>query len=120
MNKNVVISFIFIFGLVFGLSFVAQWITNATGYSIFEGKDTRIASCLTESGSELYILNDCAECDKQLGIFKRDVELLTIINCDDAPESCADLPDSYPAWKIHDNLFHGVKDLEDLDYLAQC
>ena len=120
MNKGVVMSFIFIFALVFGLLFVAQWITNTTGYFIFEGKGTRVASCLTQENSTLYIINDCTECDKQISLFKNDAQLLTIINCDDSPENCKDLPDFYPAWKIQGNLFHGVKDLEDLDYLAQC
>ncbi len=120
MNKNVIISFLFIFALVFGLLFVAQWITSATGYSIFEGKGTRIASCLTQADSTLYLKDDCSECDKQLGLFDRDLELLTIVNCDDNPESCENLPEPYPVWKIKENIFNGVKDLEDLDYLAQC
>ena len=116
---KVVVSIVIVLVLVFGLLVLSKWVTTSTGYTIWEGKKTRIANCLADKAT-LFTSNNCPNCEEQLSLFKTDARFLNTINCDQTPNSCKGVPNEFPVWKIEGNFIQGLKNLEDLDYLALC
>jgi len=116
---KVVVSIVIVLILIFGLLVLSKWVTTSTGYTIWEGKETRIVSCLSNKAI-LYVSNTCQTCQEQLEIFKTDIRFLRIVNCDILPDRCTGVPNEFPVWEIEGNYLPGLKTLEDLDYLALC
>ena len=118
-RTNVIISFFVLVILITGIYFFTDWFSKTTGYVLGEDEKVKLAQCLSGEGSVLYVSETCFSCDRQLKKFGNTATaLLRIVTCQSA-ETCA-AEGGVPAWKINEQFYYGVQDLNDLIEISKC
>jgi len=118
-RTNVIISFFVLVILITGIYFFTDWFSKTTGYVLGEDEKVKLAQCLSGKNSILYVSEECFSCDKQLEKFDNTaVGFLRIVTCKSA-ETCA-AEGGVPAWKINEQFYYGVQELNDLLEISGC
>src|SRR3989344_3244528 len=112
--------FISMFLLVFIIGFFyffTDWFSKTTGFSINEDEASKLAGCLTGKNASLFGFEGCISCEKQKEIFRSSVKMIEYVKCPDS--RCLGI-ESFPAWKINERIYYGVKSLDELKNLSGC
>ncbi|MEK6928347.1 MAG: hypothetical protein AABW65_00110 [Nanoarchaeota archaeon] len=117
MKYKVAVTFCFAVILIISLYLGSQWISKTTGYTIGEDNKVKLASCLKEKKSILYVSNSCLECEEQEKILGMGAEIIEKIMCEEF--ECEDIKET-PAWKINGKIIYGVKSIKELSLLSGC
>jgi hypothetical protein len=104
--------------IIVALYSFTNWFSKATGYVLGEDEKVKLAQCLTEKKSVLYISATCPNCNKQIKDFSEASKFLTIKQCTSI-EECPNI-DGFPAWKINNKLHYNIKDLSELIDISKC
>ena len=114
--------------MIFGLWFFAKTISSLTGYSIGADRFDNFAKCLTEKGVVLYTSDvGCESCIQQKAIFKSSYQYLTVVDCGEESEKCAQQDIKYgPVWIIDgkdgedDKKYYGLLGVPRLAEITGC
>ena len=71
--------------------------------------------------SELYVLKTCSHCAEQKQLLGDYLSYFTIIDCSENTQKCTDLGITrVPTWIINNQIYTGLKTLNELKNLAGC
>lgn len=79
-----------------------------------------LAKCLTEKEIYLFGAFNCPNCGVQKEMFGEAVEFIVYINCDLEPDKCDINENTYPYWKMDDNILRGPVPLKFLKDRTGC
>jgi ribosomal protein S27E len=116
-KTSVIISFIILVVLIFGLYLFSDWFSKVTGYSIGESEQESLARCLAEKGAQYYYSDNCADCAKQQEVFGSAFKFLTAVNCSSL--DCKNIK-QLPAWYVNGSVKYGFLELSELKNLSGC
>lgn len=118
-RTKVILTFIALVFLIISLYIFTDWFSKTTGLSVGEDPDNELAKCLTANGAIFYTENSCQDCVQQKSLFGTSAfKYLNSIECENNP-SCSDIK-VFPAWKINNTLFYGIKTTKELRELSGC
>ena len=84
-------------------------------------KEEKLAKCLAEKESVLYVKIGCPICKSQQEFFGNALEFLNIVDCSIQTEICKEKQIiRVPAWEINGEIYYGKKSLEQLAELSGC
>ncbi len=116
-NKAIILIGIGIFvliGFLFFNKFVGNIIKEDSLYDNF-------AQCLTDKGIKVYGTDWCSYCKKQKGLFGDSFKFVNYVDCDYNKDKCnLEGIQGYPTWKINDESYPGVQQLERLSQISGC
>lgn len=119
VQRRVVISVFVLILLIVGLYYFTDWFSKVTGYFTGEDERVKLADCLVNENSALFVTQNCLDCEKQLDIFGSEgTKHLPIIECsslDDCPSASG-----FPSWIIGGKKLAGVHDVDSLKEFSGC
>jgi len=80
--------------------------------------DEQTAKCIGEN-SILYVQVGCPHCRTQEEMFGENLEHITIVDCWEQKELCTDIIGT-PSWKISNEIYRGVREINELKNLTGC
>ena len=105
-------------GIVLVLIFITYGVYNRQNSS--ENYDS-FAKCLTEKEMKMYGTEWCSHCQNQKALFGSSFEFITYIDCDIEEETCfIEGIKGYPTWKINNESYVGVQQIDKLKELTGC
>lgn len=117
---KVILSFVVLVVLIFGLYFFTDWFSKTTGYLIEdEEEETTLAKCLAEKNVKLYGSKKCPDCKKQRDFFGNGFKFVNYVECNGLGENCQELR-LVPAWEINGEFYYGLKSLNELKIISGC
>ena len=115
MKKSILIIILIVMALLI-VFIIYETIKPETGT-----KEEKLAKCLTEKGSVLYINPGCPICKSQQELFGNAVEFLNIVDCIEDAEICYEKQiTGVPRWWINNQIYRGKRSLEQLAELSGC
>lgn len=119
-RSKVILTFIFLVGLVMGVYLFSDWFSKTTGLAVGEDPDNALAKCMTQNGVKFYGAKSCPNCEKQKSLFGTSAfQFVDYVECAENPSACAYLQ-GVPAWYINGSIIYGVKTLNELRMLSGC
>lgn len=116
-KKKVLINLLILAILIFGFYLSTKWISKTTGMVVF-GSDGDTIKCIAGK-TILYGIEGCSYCQIQKKEFGSEFSQVNYIDCEKNIELCKGLKE-IPAWKIDDEVYYGMKSIEELKVLTKC
>ena len=120
-KTKVIISFIILIVLIFGLYSFTNWFSKVTGYVLGEDEKIKLAQCLNSKGVILYTSATCPSCEWQLDLLGETAsQFINIFECNNVEQgACSELK-GVPAWKINGEFYYGKKNFKELIEISGC
>ena len=82
------------------------------------GSDSDTITCIGEKAT-LYGIEGCSYCQIQKKEFGSSLKDIKYVDCEKEIELCKGLKE-IPAWRIGDEVYYGMKSIEELRVLTEC
>ncbi|HZX45076.1 MAG TPA: hypothetical protein VFF28_05330 [Candidatus Nanoarchaeia archaeon] len=110
--------------IIYGVIIIAILAASIYGFSYYRnmpGKFNDFAKCLTANNATMYGTEWCKFCKAQKQMFGKSFEYIDFVDCDRYRQECLSAgANAYPAWKINDEPYSGLQQLERLSALTGC
>ena len=116
-KRKVLINLLILAILIFSFYIATKFISKTTGMVVF-GEDSDTIRCIGEN-AVLYGIEGCSYCQIQKKEFGSSFEDINYLDCEKDIELCKGLKE-IPAWKIGDEVYYGMKSIEELRILTKC